>query len=347
MKIHINAWHDIASPDAGGSEVVVDHAATELTHLGHDVTVSVPRPVGAHPYRTLVSGGFYTQFLRAPFNYFRHARNADVVIDVISGLPFFTPLWRRRKRTICFVHHVHDEQWDDTYPGPVAIVGKFLELKVMPRVYREFIAVSPSTAKGLEGLGVRSAAITVVPNGLDAAPAVLPTKDQELLFLVVARLAPNKRVALLLDMWRDVHESTGGRLVIIGDGTERESLERTETPCCEFLGQVDDQQRDSYLARASLLMVSSRREGWGLTILEAARVGTPALAFNVDGVRDAIVDGVTGVLAEDEEQFMAQWKILATDEARRRALGEAARERSKTFSWTRSAQLLESVLTGD
>jgi len=347
MKIHINAWHDLASPDAGGSEVVVDRAATELTRFGHDVTVSVPRPVGDHPYRTVVSGGFYTQFLRAPFNYFRHARRADVVIDVVSGLAFFTPLWRRRARTICFMHHVHDEQWDDTYPGPVAVIGKFLELKVMPRVYREFIAVSPSTAKGLEGLGVRADAITVVPNGLDPAPVGLPDRDEELLFVVVARLAPNKRVALLLEMWREVQRTTGGRLIIIGDGTERERLEQMAVPNCEFLGQVRDRERDAYLARASLLLVSSRREGWGLVILEAAQVGTPALAFDVDGVRDAIADGVTGVLVADEQQFIAQWCALAGDDDRRRSLGDAARERSRNFTWENSARRLEAVLTGE
>lgn len=346
MKIHINAWHDLASPDAGGSEVVVDHAATELTQLGHQVTVSVPRPVGTYSYRTVVSGGFYTQFLRAPLNYFLHARDADVVIDVISGLPFFTPVWRRRKRTICFLHHIHEDQWNDNYPRPIAAVGKFLELQVMPRVYREFIAVSPSTAADTAALGVDPAAIRVVPNGLDGPIEDLPPKEDGL-FVVVARLAPNKRIDLLLDMWDRVRSTTGGRLVVIGDGVQTEMLRNRRIPNCEFLGQVGTEVRDSYLARAALLLVTSRREGWGLSIMEAARFATPTLAFDVAGVRDAIVDGVTGVLTDDPGEFEAHWCALAADAAERERLGHAARERSREFSWKRSAEILEAVLQGD
>ena len=347
MKIHINAWHDIASPGAGGSEVVIDRAAEELTRRGHEVTLSVPRPAGTHPYRTVISGGFYTQFLRSPFNYLARGRNADVVIDVINGLPFFTPIWRRRKRTIGFVHHIHDEQWKDSYSGVVAFVGRFLELRVMPRLYKEFITVSRSTAEDLERHGATPGSITIVPNGLDPAPADLPGKDDELLFVMVARLVPNKRVALLLDMWREVQKTTGGRLVIIGDGPKREKLQSMRVPHCEFVGQIHDLDRDSYLSRASLLMVTSRREGWGLTILEAARVGTPTLAFNVAGVRDAIVNGVTGVLVNDSQEFMDQWRELADNATTRRALGESARQRAATFSWEQSSALLEAVLTGD
>ncbi|CAB4946345.1 unannotated protein [freshwater metagenome] len=229
----------------------------------------------------------------------------------------------------------------------MAFVGRFLELRVMPRLYKEFITVSRSTAEDLERHGATPGSITIVPNGLDPAPADLPGKDDELLFVMVARLVPNKRVALLLDMWREVQKTTGGRLVIIGDGPKREKLQSMRVPHCEFVGQIHDLDRDSYLSRASLLMVTSRREGWGLTILEAARVGTPTLAFNVAGVRDAIVNGVTGVLVNDSQEFMDQWRELADNATTRRALGESARQRAATFSWEQSSALLEAVLTGD
>jgi len=94
-------------------------------------------------------------------------------------------------------------------------------------------------------------------------------------------------------------------------------------------------------------MVTSRREGWGLTILEAGRVGTPTLAFNVAGVRDAIINDVTGVLVNDAQEFIESWRALAADPARRATLGEAARERAASFGWEHSSALLEAVLTGD
>lgn len=347
ISVHFNAWHDIASPNAGGSEVVIDRAATELARRGHEVTLSVPRPAGKHLYRTVISGGFYSQFVRSPFNYLRTARHADVVVDVVNGLPFFTPLWRRRKRTIAFVHHIHDEQWRDSYSSFVAFFGRFIELRIMPRLYKEFITVSRSTAEDLERHGADSGSITIIPNGLDAAPADIPDKDTEPLFVIVARLVPNKRVSLLLDMWSEVQRTTGGRLIIIGDGPKREHLESKHVPNVEFLGQVGDCVRDEYMARATLLLVTSRREGWGLTILEAARVGTPTLAFNVAGVRDAVVNNVTGLLVNDREEFEEAWREIAADRTKRSELGVAARERAATFSWQHSSDLLEAVLTGD
>jgi glycosyltransferase involved in cell wall biosynthesis len=295
----------------------------------------------------VISGGFYSQFLRSPINYLLHARDADVVIDVVNGLPFFTPIWRRRKRTIGFVHHIHDEQWKDSYSPFVAFFGRIIELRVMPRLYKEFITVSRSTAEDLERHGAQAGSVTIVPNGLDPPPEGLPGKDTEPLFVLVARLVPNKRVALLLDMWEQVQRRTGGRLVIIGDGPKREFLQRKRIPHVEFLGQIHDLDRDSYLSRATLLLVTSRREGWGLTILEAARVGTPTLAFNVAGVRDAIVNNTTGVLVNDKEQFIEQWCALSADVQRREQLGRAARERAETFSWRSSTDLLEAVLNGE
>jgi glycosyltransferase involved in cell wall biosynthesis len=347
VKILINAWHDLESPRAGGSEVVVDRLATELTLNGNDVTLSVPGPIGNHAYKTIRSGGFYSQFLRAPFNYFRTARNADVVIDVINGLPFFTPLWRRKKPTIAFIHHIHDEQWSDSYGWFVATVGRFLELRIMPRVYSEFITVSNSTKEDLERHGVDPSRITVVPNGVDEAPpGIDPTKSETPLFVAVARLVPNKRIEKLLSVWAEVQEQTGGRLVIIGSGPLLDELQGDMPPNCEFLGHISDDKRDQLLASSWLHLMTSRREGWGLVILEAARVATPTLAMNVPGVRDAIVNEKTGILAESRDEMIKLWIELAGDPAHLHELGEAALIRSRSFTWTRSTQGLEQVLQG-
>jgi glycosyltransferase involved in cell wall biosynthesis len=148
-------------------------------------------------------------------------------------------------------------------------------------------------------------------------------------------------------MWEVVQQTTGGKLIVIGEGPKRDFLMGKNVPNVEFLGQVQDRHRDEYLARATLLLVTSRREGWGLTILEAARVGTPTLGFNVAGVRDAVVNNVTGVLVNDHEEFKDAWRSLAADPAKRARLGEAALERAATFSWQHSSDLLEAVLKGD
>ena len=87
-----------------------------------------------------------------------------------------------------------------------------------------------------------------------------------------------------------------------------------------------------------MLVHAASIEGWGLALMEAAAHSTPSLAFDVPGVRDAIIDGESGVLADTEEQFVKQWIKLAGNELRRSELGTAARERATEFSWDRSVE---------
>ena len=87
MRIVFLAWRDTAHPQAGGSEVVIDQLASRLTERGHHVELLHGGPSGTHPYRSTRIGGNYSQYLRAPFLFFRRRRGVDVVIDVENGIP--------------------------------------------------------------------------------------------------------------------------------------------------------------------------------------------------------------------------------------------------------------------
>ena len=93
MRIVFLAWRDTAHPQAGGSEVVIDQLASRLTERGHQVELLHGGPSGTHLYRSTRIGGNYSQYLRAPFSFFRRRRGVDVVIDVENGIPYFSPLW--------------------------------------------------------------------------------------------------------------------------------------------------------------------------------------------------------------------------------------------------------------
>jgi glycosyltransferase involved in cell wall biosynthesis len=75
-------------------------------------------------------------------------------------------------------------------------------------------------------------------------------------------------------------------------------------------------------------------EGWGIVIAEAAIRGTPAIGFDVPGLRDSVVDGQTGLLVRSENKFASAWASLALDVARREAMGVAARERAERLHWS-------------
>src|SRR5687768_14743078 len=110
MKILFLAWRDLANPLAGGSEVLIDRLARGLTERGHDVTLVAGGPVAERSYRVVDAGGRYEQYLRAPSIVERYFRDVDLVVDVANGMSYMTPLWRRRP-SVCFVNHVHTDQW--------------------------------------------------------------------------------------------------------------------------------------------------------------------------------------------------------------------------------------------
>jgi hypothetical protein len=158
VRVLFLTWRDLAHPQAGGSEVLVDRLALGLAERGHEPAVLCGGPVAPRPYPIVDAGGTYSQYLRAPFAYRRHFGDVDLVVDVENGIPFFSPLWSR-KPVLCLVHHVHEDQWAMRFPGPVARLGRVLEGRAMPAVYGRslFLAVSESTRQALATIGVPAA----------------------------------------------------------------------------------------------------------------------------------------------------------------------------------------------
>ena len=343
MRILFLSWRDRSHPQAGGSEYVVDRLARGLQGDGHDVALVCGGPIGTQPYPVHDAGGTYGHYLRLPFVARRRFPRPDVVIDVENGISYFSPLWQRAP-VVCLVHHVHVDQWRMYFPAPLAWVGRFLERRVMPRVYRRcaFVAVSASTASDLVEIGIDAERIHTIEMGSDpveASTAVSPTP----LFVALGRLVPHKRIGRLLELWERVRDSTGGRLVIVGDGPEADALRTAAGPGVEFTGAIGEDEKRRLLSEAWLLVHPAAHEGWGTVVMEAAALGTPAVAYDVRGVRDSVVTGETGVLAADDDEFAAAWIGLARDQRERERLAATARVRARGFTWERAVAELERV----
>jgi glycosyltransferase involved in cell wall biosynthesis len=341
MRILIVAWRDLSHPEAGGSEKLVDACARGAHARGHEVALIAADPICAHDYHVLSSGGTYGQYLNAPRVARQHFGDYDVLVDVSNGLPFFSPLWWR-KPIVQIVHHVHTDQWEQRFPRPLSDVGAFLESSIIPRMYRKhlFAAVSPSTQAELGHLGVPAASIRLLPNATDlpTASGTAGKRATKARFVVFGRLVAHKRVDLVLRHWPKIREATGGELIIAGDGPERENLERMTSAGVEFLGRVDDDAKAELFSSSWALLHPAMHEGWGIVVMEAASYGTPAIGFDVPGVRDSIVDGRTGVLARTEDDFVARWLSLAGDVNERVRLGSAAATRAATFGEDQTAE---------
>jgi len=345
MRFIVVSWRDLANSQAGGSEVVNDRLARALIRRGHEVHLVCPRPIGGpYPYATHSSGTTYRQYLEAPFVVRKLARAKQAtLIDVSNGLPYFSPLWYKGPR-ICLVHHVHLEQWGDRFPRPLAALGRLLESKAFPAAYQhEFIAaVSQSTAMDLEKLGIPAERIKVISWGVDQVEEDHEDATEPL-FVALGRMVPHKRLELVLRAWEKVRSVTGGSLLILGDGPEKERIRSLAGPGVTIKGHVSEEEKIEILRHAWMLVHCAHHEGWGMAIMEAATCGTPALALRARGVSDSIVDGVTGVMVDSQEELSSTWISMALDSELRKALGQAARQRAAKFTWDETAKAFEEI----
>ncbi|MET7568624.1 glycosyltransferase family 4 protein [Streptomyces sp. NPDC005492] len=345
-RIVFLAHRDLDNPSAGGSELLVDRLADGLTGLGHQVTLLCGGPASYRDYRVVSAGGAYGHFLRARTAFTRRIGDCDLLVEVCNGMPYFAPVWHHGP-TLRLVNHVHTDLWTMRFSGPMAPaarIGRRLEHWALTGVRQQslLVAVSPSTAHALRGIGVERDRIRVVHNGVEE-PGPRADRSTEPLFVAVGRLVEYKRIDLLLRLWERVRPVTGGRLLIVGDGPERERLERLAGPGVEFTGHVPEARKHELLCAAWLLLHPSALEGWGLVVTEAAARETPTIAFDVPGLRDSVVDGETGVLARGESSFAAAWCTLALSGHRREAMGKAARDRAARYRWHRTVRQFRAV----
>ena len=132
------------------------------------------------------------------------------------------------------------------------------------------------------------------------------------------------------------------RAVIIGEGYERPALEalRAELGASEWIdmpGRVDEDELLSWYRQAWVVASTSQREGWGMTLTEAAACGTPAVATAIAGHADAVLDGESGLLVRDGDPFAGALAQVLGDEVLRTRLSKGALERARWFTWDATA----------
>lgn len=354
MRLLFLNWRDIRSPRAGGAEVLTHEIARRLVAAGHSVTwftsgndgLAAEEDIdGVHVVRR---GTEATTRLYAP-SYVR--RSWDVVVEEINTLPYFSHFLARCPVALLMPQLAREVWWYEA-PKFVAPIGHLIEPWYL-RAYRDVpaITISASTRDDLRSLGFR-APVWIVPVGVAAPPlASLRTTKQRGRLIIVGRLVPSKRVDHAIRSLALVkNRLPDAELIVVGEGPERAQLELLAKDLgvdesVTFAGQVDEARKNHLLRQSDLLVACSAREGWGLTVTEAARQGTPAIAYGVPGLRDSIIDGRTGLLTEPQPEALAAAVHRVLDDAGLYGrLRRSAWELGARFSWDRSALAFERAL---
>jgi glycosyltransferase involved in cell wall biosynthesis len=179
------------------------------------------------------------------------------------------------------------------------------------------------------------------------------TRDRAPLVVAVARLMPQKGVDDLLAAFALARGAVPtARLAIVGAGPERDRLLRTVADlgleeAVELVGYVPSDDLVGWYQQAWVVASASHREGFGLTLLEAAACATPSVARRIPGHVDAVVHGRTGLLADDVPGLAAGLVDVLTDVELRERLGRAALAHTEGCRWERTAQDVLEALCDD
>jgi glycosyltransferase involved in cell wall biosynthesis len=360
-------WRDTGHPQGGGSEAYLQRIGAQLAESGIRVTLRTARYPGAKrrevvdgvlvnrgggPYSVYIWAGLAMVLARVGLGPLRKAR-PDVVIDTQNGIPFLARLAYGR-RVAVLVHHCHREQWP-VAGSRIGRFGWFVESRLSPRLHRrnQYITVSLPSARDLTGLGVNPEHIAVVRNGLDEAPAhtlSLPRSASPRV-AVLSRLVPHKQIEDALDAIAELRPRMPDlHLDILGGGWwEQRLVEHAAalgiSDAVTFHGHVDDDTKHHVLQRCWVHVLPSRKEGWGLAVVEAGQHCVPTIGYRGSGgLTDSIVDGVTGLLVDDHQGLVDGLDRLLSDDVLREQLGAKAQARSGEFSWRQSADAMLTVL---
>jgi len=365
-------WRDIRHPLAGGAEVYTHEVARRLARMGHEVVLLTSRPPGLpreeeiEGYKVIRAGGRYTVYHQARRLYLEFKRRGwrpDIIIDEVNTIPFMTPLYAKEP-IIMLIHQLCKDCWRHAIHPIAQPPGWQLE-KLLHKIYtraardsklKAVITVSSSTKQDLLELGYPEDKVHIAPNGLDwnlYRDCTSLAREKEPTTAYVGRITPYKKLEDLLKAWNLVEKETReARLVIAGRPDPkylarlRRLTEKLDLKHVEYKINVTQEEKKKLLAKAATLAYTSIREGWGQTILEAAACKTPAIAYNVAGLRDSVKHMRTGILVEpgDVKELAEAIITLLADTKLRSKLAESAYGYAQEFSWDRTAEELRKVL---
>jgi len=361
LRILVFNWRDTKHVWNGGAEVYIHELARRWVAVGYKVTFFcgwdrlARRNETVDGIRVIRRGGFYTVYPLAILYYlFKLRGKFDIVVDCENGIPFFTPLFVEVPK-ILLIHHVHQEVFRKHLPFPLSKIAIAMESKLMPNVYKNqpVITISNSSKADLVDRGwVNPEKIEVISPGVDLTLYKKTPKTSFPSFIYLGRLMAWKNLDTLLYAFSDLIDKVPvAELTIAGFGEDLVRLQKIAQKLgiekkVHFPGRVTEEERSRLFGVSWAAIQPSSFEGWGITVIEANACGTPVIASDVNGLRDSVLDGRTGLLfpARNAKVLSQKMLILATNQRFRSYLSDEAFFWARCFNWDHSAKTFERVI---
>lgn len=361
MNILWITWKDIRHPDAGGAEIVCHELCKRMVADGHHVTLLTTDYPGAKKEAEIpgveiirVGSSRYTHPFKALWYYIRHLRNKfDAVIEEVNGgAPYFAVFFGRKTPRYMLYHQLGRINWFYEIPAPFSYVGYHLLVPLATRFVSlaktPLITVSESSKKELAKFGFKPDQTSIISEGIQIEPlqnittvqkfadptvlshgsmrAMKRTIDQIKAFELAKKQIPN----LKLKVSGSSSGSYGKKvLAYIAKSPYKADI--------EYLGRTTDEQKMELMQKCHAILVTSIEEGWGLIVTEANSQGTPAVVYDVAGLRDSVRPLQTGVVTAENPAGLADGIVtLLRDSRAYDAMRQAGWEWSKTITFDQS-----------
>lgn len=274
--------------------------------------------------------------------------------DIIDcqGFPFFSCFTAKfrslfnKSTLVLTLHEVWNDYWYE-YLGKAGIFGKLTE-KRMVKLTDKIITVSDKTKKDLENIKPSENSI-IIPNGIDLEEinGIKPhiTKSD---IIFVGRLIKEKNVDLLIKSFVGVKKTYPNlKCTLIGEGPEKEELESLSRKSglsdnIRFKGFMEDYQNViSYMKSSKILVLPSKREGFGMVVLEANACGLPVIVIDhpMNAAKDLVINGKNGFITENTEKALSNKIVEALD--LKEEMEDSCKEFVKDYDWNKIVNQLE------
>lgn len=331
-------------------------------------------------------GNAITVIIAAMRFYALNKKNIDFVIDQCNTHRFFTPLWVPKRKRIFYIHQLTKEIWDYSAKFPLSKIGKLMEESFLWLNRNDpVITVSESTRDELVMRGYNPEKIKIIHNGVSFepwAPEKWYPKEEKPTFIYAGRYSPYKGIDMAVEalaaikrrypdavLWiigkkdqeyvdKNLMPVCGKHALIWEDFAQRETVKadtagKEGTRTCAAgsgdiisWGYVSEEKKLELLSRAHALLFPSVREGWGIPVTEAGCVGTPCIAFDAPGIREAVDYGRAGYLCTENtvKGLADQMHMVISDKMVYSKKRESAWEYSSQFQWDAAGKMFEAFI---
>lgn len=368
MKILWLSWKDTSHPGAGGAEVVMHELSKRMIADGHEVTLLTARHQGATATDVIdgvniirVGNNRYTHSFAALAYYAKHLRNKfDIVIEDVNTAAYFSPFLKDSAQQVLFYHQLAREIWYLEMKSPFSQLGYYvlepLATFALSRPNIKTITISESTKKDLQRFGFNEENIHIISEGTHMQPLADISSVQKYDRPTVLSLGAMREMKRTLEQVQAFEVAKKRmpelQMKLVGDASgeygQRVLRYISQSPYKDdiaYLGRLSDEDKLVAMQKSHVITVTSIKEGWGLIVTETASQGTPAVVYDVDGLRDSVRNGKTGFVTAANPAALADGVLkLLGDPALYEAMRQAGWKWSKQITFEQSYKDLKSIL---